>query len=201
MNKQLRKQTEKQIAIEINEIVKIDANKWLNTHDVLIWFNSFYWKLLNLIGKALNSWEYEPEHIANIFRYIVRSKLNIERAILGPDENNNYYIKELEECAKVESKIIITRKNNNLENIERLFLKLECLYRNIRNRMMENKIFCYNNFISVAILWNFHALHLIQYYFPKKLINNERNVLIENQERSSGALVGLGLWTPEEGND
>ena len=198
MNKQLRKQTEKQIAIEINEIVKIDANKWLNTHDVLIWFNSFYWKLLNLIRETLNSWEYEPEHIANIFRYIVTSKLNIERAILGPDENNNYYTKELEECSEAESKIIITGKNNKLENIETLFLKLEYLYRDIRNRMTENKIFCYNDFISVAILWNYHTIHLIRYYFPKKLINN---VLIENQERSSGALVGLGLRTLEEGND
>ncbi len=201
MNKQLRKQTEKQIAIEINEVVKIDANKWLNTHDVLISCNSLYWKLLNLIKKTLNSWEYEPEHIANIFRYIVRSKLNIERAMLGPDENHNHFTKELEECVKAESKIIITGKNNKLENIERLFLELEYLYRNIRNRMIENKILCYNNFISVAILWNFYVLHLIQYYFPKKLINNERNVLIENQERMGGALVGLGSRTFEEGND
>ncbi len=176
MNKQLRKQTEKQIVIEINELIKYDMNNWIDTHDVMIWFNNFYWKLINLIRNDLDLWGYELEHIEDILINIVKSKLNIERAVLGPDEDNDYFIKELEECSKAESKIVIKEKICQLENIEKFFLELEYLYRDIRNRMAKNKILCYNNFISAAIVWNVHTIHLIRYYFPKKLINNERNV-------------------------
>lgn len=153
------------ILARTGNLFHIGEAKWLDTHDVLIWCNAFYSELITKLGTELERLQYPEEHINEILGYIIRSKLNVERGVVGPDDKGSYE-RTLNEICNLNIREAEWKESKELLALDELFLHLEWIYQRIRNRLQEGRMEYYNDYISSAILFNTVTRNAVHKYMP-----------------------------------